>query len=158
MYGHLNNLSATNNGLKTLSEDAIERKNAMQTFDRLLSKARRRRMFGGLVGRKSTMSRLADDARHGTPRYEGVRSVSIDQIIGTENRDVEFDGDFLPLEAHVEQRWVSVASAFVRGVVLPPLDLIRVGEDYYIRDGHHRVSVYRTFGVGEVEAEVTTLT
>jgi hypothetical protein len=33
--------------------------------------------------------------------------------------------------------------------------LIQVGPTYYVRDGHHRVSVARMMGQEEIDAEVT---
>jgi len=48
-----------------------------------------------------------------------------------------------------------VADALDEGLVLPPVQLIQVGADYYVRDGHHRVSVTRALGLDVIEAEVT---
>jgi ParB-like chromosome segregation protein Spo0J len=42
-----------------------------------------------------------------------------------------------------------------RGLTLPPVDLIRVGESYFVRDGHHRVSAARALGQAFIEATVT---
>jgi hypothetical protein len=33
--------------------------------------------------------------------------------------------------------------------------LIQVGEAYFVRDGHHRISVARAFGYKTIEAEIT---
>jgi hypothetical protein len=32
--------------------------------------------------------------------------------------------------------------------------LIQVGDDYFVRDGHHRISVARAFGREQIDAEV----
>jgi hypothetical protein len=48
-----------------------------------------------------------------------------------------------------------VAEAWLKGTSLPPVELIRVGELYFVQDGHHRISVAKQFEVGEVEALVT---
>ena len=50
---------------------------------------------------------------------------------------------------------MSVAGAQLQDVPLPPVDLIQVGDRYFVRDGHHRISVARTLGQHFVEAEVT---
>jgi hypothetical protein len=42
-----------------------------------------------------------------------------------------------------------------RGVAMPPVDLYRVGEVYFVKDGHHRVSVSRALGYHEIDAHVT---
>jgi hypothetical protein len=48
-----------------------------------------------------------------------------------------------------------MAAAKMRGVALPPVELIQVGDIYFVRDGHHRISVARAFGQEQVDAEVT---
>jgi hypothetical protein len=48
-----------------------------------------------------------------------------------------------------------VAKARLKGVTLPPVELIQVGDVYFVRDGHHRISVARAFGQEHVDAEVT---
>ena len=55
----------------------------------------------------------------------------------------------------MHQRWQSVANALDEGVPLPPVQLIQVGAAYYVRDGHHRVSVNRALGQEVIEADVT---
>ena len=50
---------------------------------------------------------------------------------------------------------MSVAGARIQDVPLPPVDLIQVGDRYFVRDGHHRISVARTFGQHFIEAETT---
>ena len=42
-----------------------------------------------------------------------------------------------------------------RGDSLPPVDLVKVGEIYFVRDGHHRVSVARALGLNDIDAYVT---
>lgn len=88
-------------------------------------------------------------------RYGGVRSVRIAQIRGSVGRDDDFDASFNPIKSHNKDRWVGVAAAWLRGVVLPPVALIQVGNDYYIQDGNHRVSVARSLGRLMIDAEVT---
>jgi hypothetical protein len=47
-----------------------------------------------------------------------------------------------------------VAAARRRGKSLPPVDLIQVGDAYFVRDGHHRISVARALGQQDIEAKV----
>ena len=88
-------------------------------------------------------------------RYAGLRSVPIHQIRGSEGRSDDFDAEFRPLKAHNRWRWVNLAAARLRGAVLPPVELIQVGDVYFVRDGHHRISVARAFGQEHIDAEVT---
>jgi hypothetical protein len=87
--------------------------------------------------------------------YAGVQQVPIRQIRGSEGRTGEFDTTFRPLRAHTGSRWQRVAAAWLAGDPMPPVELIQVGEMYYVRDGHHRVSVARALNVTHIEAEVT---
>lgn len=90
-------------------------------------------------------------------RSLGIQRVPIDQIRGSANegRCRDFDADFRPLKTHNQARWLGVAAAWLRGVKLPPVSLIQVGEIYFLEDGHHRVSVARALGQVEIEALVT---
>jgi hypothetical protein len=91
----------------------------------------------------------------GDRRAAGTQIVPIQQIRGSEGRCADFDAAFHPLKQHTEDRWLSVAEANLRGLGLPPVELIQVGEVYFVRDGHHRISVAAALGQKEVDAVVT---
>jgi len=84
----------------------------------------------------------------------GIRAVPIDQIRGSEGRSADFDCKFNPLQDHTQRRWLAIAEARALGKVLPPVALIKVGDLYFVRDGHHRISVARALGEKAVQAEV----
>ena len=85
----------------------------------------------------------------------GTRMVPIDQIMGSEERCGDFDRDFNPLHDHNRGRWLGIAAARRGGVPLPPVDLVQVGDLYFVQDGHHRISVARALGQTDIEARVT---
>jgi hypothetical protein len=85
----------------------------------------------------------------------GIRTVPIRQIRGSEGRCHDFDCDFNPLQSHTAHRWKSIVAAREQDKPLPPVTLIQVGDAFFVRDGHHRISVARAFGQQEIEAEVT---
>ncbi len=85
----------------------------------------------------------------------GRQTVAIDTIIGSENRSGDFDDQFHPLRRQGKDRWMSVAGARFQGIPLPPVTLIQVGDRYFVRDGHHRISVARALGQDFIEADVT---
>ena len=85
----------------------------------------------------------------------GTQAVPIDRIVGSEGCSKDFDASFRPLRAHDQARWVRVAEAMYMGVPLPPVRLIQVGDVYFVRDGHHRVSVAKALGQAKIEADVT---
>ena len=84
----------------------------------------------------------------------GTETVPIRQIRGSQGRCRDFDCDFYPIQNHTNSRWLRVASARQQGIVLPPVELIQVGEIFFVQDGHHRVSVARAMGQEYIEAEV----
>jgi hypothetical protein len=86
--------------------------------------------------------------------YEGIRLVDIADIRGSEGRCDTFDARFYPKGAHTEERWLSVADALCAGKGLAPVQLVRIGRAYFVRDGHHRISVARALGQDAIEAEV----
>ena len=47
-----------------------------------------------------------------------------------------------------------MAQAKLDGTVLPPVELIQVGDIYFVRDGHHRISVARALGEEYIDAEI----
>src|SRR5690242_18057232 len=79
----------------------------------------------------------------GGPVYRGVRTVRVDEIVGSLNRYHQFDRAFLPMEDRIGTRWQSVDRAFYKEVSLPPVVLYKVGHVYFVVDGHHRISVAR---------------
>lgn len=152
--------NALRGGMKRLNPDALERATALHNFERALSKGRGKRMRARLTGQSRQLLPLAEMFCGDVPRdgrYGGTQVVPLDKIRGTENRSGEFDIDFNPVEEHIEQRWVGVATAILKGVALPPVELIQVGETYFVRDGHHRISVAHANGQREIDAVVTIL-
>lgn len=88
-------------------------------------------------------------------RYSaGLQEVPIDRIRGSQGRCLDFDRNFYPLQDHLKSRWLRVATAWQLGLALPPVELIQVGDIYFVRDGHHRISVARALGQLEISAEV----
>ena len=90
----------------------------------------------------------------GGPIYRGVQTVHVDQIVGSLNRYHQFDRAFLPVEDQIASRWQNIDSAFYKDISLPPILLYKVGQVYFVVDGHHRVSVAREKGQEFIEAEV----
>lgn len=89
--------------------------------------------------------------------YAGFQQVRIDQIVGSLGRYRDFDRAFLPRQARTRGRWESIDSAHYDDVILPPVDLYKMGEVYFVRDGNHRVSVAREWGQEFIDAYVTEL-
>lgn len=85
----------------------------------------------------------------------GLEVVQLDLIVGTVDRARDFDRRFRPTSRRVRGRWEQIAAAMRRGEAMPPVDLVRIGDIYFVRDGHHRVSVARALGRSDIDAYVT---
>jgi hypothetical protein len=86
--------------------------------------------------------------------YRGMQEVPVDQIVGSVDRFRDFDRSFLPKRKNTANRWKSIDRAYYQDVVLPPIQLYKVGDIYFVKDGNHRVSVARERGVAFIDAEV----
>ena len=90
-------------------------------------------------------------------RYVGTRVIPIDAIVGSVDKMRDFDRRFRPTSARSRERWERLARASRTGEVIPPIDVYQVGDVYFVRDGHHRVSVARSLGIDLIEARVTAV-
>jgi hypothetical protein len=84
-----------------------------------------------------------------------VREIPLDAITATlePGRAREFDAEFRPVP-RMRKRWLRVWVAERTGPGLGPISVVKVGETYAIRDGHHRVSVARARGAVMIDAIV----
>lgn len=85
----------------------------------------------------------------------GSQAVLISQIRGSEGRAQEFDHLFAPLRNHTKPRWIAIATMMELGEALPLISLVQIGDTYFVRDGHHRISVARALGYAYIDANVT---
>ena len=128
------------------------------------SRARRRRA----LARLSARLRRADDVNHILPFEEvaqalgrvgerrlGEQTIPLDSIIGTVDRSREFDRAFRPTSQRVRERWERINLAQRTGKAMPPIDVFRIGDMHFVKDGHHRVSVARALGHRDINAYVT---
>jgi hypothetical protein len=88
-------------------------------------------------------------------RRLGLQTIPLDSIVGTVDRSREFDRAFRPTSSRVRPRWERIAEASRKGKAMPPIDVYRIGELHFVKDGHHRVSVARELGYEVIEAYVT---
>jgi hypothetical protein len=111
-------------------------------------------MLGGQPMTLLSYDDVKEKLRIGGPVYRGVRAVPLAKIAGSLNRYHQFDRAFMPLEDQIANRWQNIDRAFYEDVSLPPVVLYKVGEVYFVVDGHHRVSVAREQGQDFIDAEV----
>jgi len=83
----------------------------------------------------------------------GVQHIPLDAIVGSVGRYTDFTRTFLPRRADDQERWAGVKTAFIEGN-LPPIEVYKVGDVYFVVDGNHRVSIARQEGFTSIEARV----
>ncbi len=135
-------------------------KAALHHFRNALTQGWMGRIWAKVTGRSRRLldlNAVRASCRVRSSHYAGTRAVSIDQIHGSEGRSDDFDADFRPTSNRTRSRWLSVAAAVQMGKTLPPVDLVLIGDRYFVRDGHHRISVARALGQTAIDAEVTVL-
>jgi len=89
-------------------------------------------------------------------RYLGVREIPLAALVGTDSRAGSFTRDFRPLHTFSRERMRSLESAFADGA-FPPIVTVKLGETYFVIDGHHRVALARRTGAEMIDADVTEL-
>ncbi|MBK8021728.1 MAG: hypothetical protein IPK19_09925 [Chloroflexi bacterium] len=89
--------------------------------------------------------------------YLGLHDVPLDKIVGSVGRYRDFTRGFLPRSAKMQERWSRVYAQATGMTGLPPIELYKVGDVYFVRDGNHRVSVARQLGSETIQAHVTLL-
>ena len=122
------------------------------TITRLMA---RLRGVSGDVGVVLPYEEVIDALGFVSEHRTGLHVVPLDAIVGSVDRGRDFDRNFRPTSGRSRSRWEQIAAAARRGESLPPVDLLRVGELYFVRDGHHRVSVARALGRTDIDAYVT---
>ena len=130
---------------------------AVRLFDRVVRDPQSSRL-GKLFAKRPKPLRLlsdvADERRFSNRRHAGIRVIAVDAIHGTLNRGADFDYDFRPLQQSDYGRWSKIATAMMNGIDLPPIEVVQVGDDYFVKDGHHRISVARALGFRFLDAIV----
>jgi hypothetical protein len=130
---------------------------AHDDFDRARWKAFWRRVTTLVTG-KSNQLLPFDEVRGRIPlkgqHFLGLRQVPIDKIVGSQGRYLDFDRAFLPVQNRTRDRWVSIDKAHYSQTALPAVDLFKMGDIYFVKDGNHRVSVARERGQEFIDAFV----
>ena len=94
-------------------------------------------------------------------RPRGLQIVPIDRIVGTTRHPSQNTTDFLPLPylrgRNWNGRWQRIQRAVDDLSTLPAVDLVQVGDEYYVADGHNRVAAARGAGAVAIDADVTEL-
>ncbi len=87
-------------------------------------------------------------------RYLGSQTILVENIIGSEGRYEDFNKNFLPLNDDLRERWATIDELHEKQVHLPPISVYKIDDYYFVRDGHHRVSVAKSRKQEYIDAEV----
>jgi hypothetical protein len=90
-------------------------------------------------------------------RSLGLQNIRLDTVVGTVDSKRDFDRRFRPTTGRVRERWERLALAQRRGEPMPPIDVYRVGDMHFVKDGHHRVSIALATGQTTIDAYVTEI-
>jgi hypothetical protein len=130
---------------------------ARADFDTALRKSGWRQVISALT-RQSNQLMPYDQVLKVLPingqHYAGMQQVPIDAIIGSVGRFQDFDRAFLPKGTTTRERWERIDLAHLMDVDLPSIELYKLGEVYFVKDGNHRVSVARERGQVFIDAVV----
>lgn len=133
---------------------------AIRDFDRAVNKAHWRDWLSWLIKKNNNLISYEEIRRTlplSSQRYLGFQFVSLENIVGSEGRHRDFDRNFFPRQSYLKSRWVNIGKARYKEVTLPPVELIKIDEVYFVRDGNHRISVARVRGQEFIDAYVTEI-
>ncbi len=130
-------------------------------------KARRRQVLSALAARlrndsddvvqSMSFDEVVEALGRRGEHYVGTKVIPLDSIVGSVDKARDFDRRFRPTSGRSRERWERLARASRTGEVIPPIDVYRIGDFHFVRDGHHRVSVARSLGIDLIEARVTAI-
>jgi hypothetical protein len=131
---------------------------AVHLFERVCQNVKLEKTWNWLRGHRPAglidLDQVKGKIKVASIHYCGFREVPLSQIRGSQGRICDFDEKFRPVSERTKERWLSIASAWYLGMGLPPVELIKIGNYYFVQDGNHRVSVARAMGKFSIDAEV----
>ncbi len=142
------------------SRSSYFEKMAVEDFNQAYKKGFFRAILNRLTQQRSGLISF-DELRRNLPienqRDIGMQVIEIEKIIGSLNRYQDFDDSFLPRQTHTRGRWENIDRVFLKGEYLPPVEVYKIGDFYFVIDGNHRVSVAREKGQLFIDAHVIEL-
>lgn len=134
---------------------------SLNDFFRAHRKAELNEIFSLITGRSNELLNYNDILKqlHTQGQSEkGLQEIPIASIIGSVGRYTDFTRDFLPRRLSDQDRWTDVHAAMFGSLGVPPIEVYKIGEAYFVKDGNHRVSVARQLGSKFIQAYVTEIT
>src|SRR5512140_2656007 len=133
---------------------------AIEDFQAARQRAALQEILARFTGKSSQLlsyDEVADKLKLRVRTDRGIHQVPLDAIVGSVGRYADFTRSFLPRRMEDRERWARVKAAMSDGANMPPVELYKVGEAYFVMDGNHRVSIARQEGLPNIEAHVVEL-
>ncbi|GAB4151330.1 MAG: hypothetical protein Fur0021_15140 [Candidatus Promineifilaceae bacterium] len=135
----------------------VEDIKAVNEFKQARRQARRQQL-AALWGRRDLtllpFETIRAQLKQRNPMYRGVQMVPMKKIVGSVGRYREFNRSFQPLSDSLQHRWVNIRSLAASPTGWSPIEVYKIGDVYFVKDGNHRASVARSMGNQEIEAHV----
>lgn len=133
---------------------------SMERYRRNAGKAQVADLLGKITGASTDLVSYDAVATRLRARQQiemGTRMVPLEQIVGSVGRYRDFTRTFLPRAAISPDRWARIDAIMHSLEGYLPIELYKIGQVYFVRDGNHRVSVARANGLTHIEAYVTEI-
>ena len=141
-----------------MSNNSFRFQEAIQDFQSARQRASIQEVLARFTGKSTELlsyDEVAEKLKLRARTERGVQHIPLDAIVGSVGRNTEFTRTFLPRRAGDQQRWAGVKAAFMdMDSNLPPIEVYKVGEAYFVVDGNHRVSIARQEKFTTIEARV----
>ena len=139
-----------------MTEKQATRVKAQQAFDHARRRAKMHALLGTITGKKKDL--LSYEAVRQKVKPFGLHrqyrdDIPLDAIVGSVGRYQDFNEEFLPLTDSDAQRWIRLKVA-QEEEGLPPIEVYKISNVYFVLDGNHRVSIAREMGMETIEANV----
>ena len=137
----------------------VNYQSAIQDFQEAHLKASLQEALARLTGKSNELlsyDEIAQKLKLRIRTDRGIHEIPVEAIVGSVGRYTDFTRTFLPRRPEDRDRWARVKAAMEDpvGKGVPPIEVYKVGEAYFVLDGNHRVSIARQEGFEFIEAHV----
>lgn len=133
---------------------------SLEKYRRNVSKAQIADLMANITGANVDLVSYDEVAKRIKTRQQiemGTQMVPLDKIVGSVGRYRDFTRTFLPRPSINPERWARIDAIMHSMEGYAPIEVYKVGDVYFVRDGNHRVSVARANGLTHIEAYVTEI-
>jgi nucleotide-binding universal stress UspA family protein len=132
---------------------------ALQDFHAAQLRGKLQGVLARITGRSNQLlsyEEVADKLKLQGRSDKGVQMIPVNAIVGSVGRYTDFTRTFLPRRTEDRQRWAGVKAATRDpiGPGLPPIEVYKVSDVYFVLDGNHRVSIARQENWNTIQAHV----